>query len=239
MGNAFAFRSSCPLTKKIPSVWASTAKQLEWNALSSRRLTWKARTALFTSSTVSWFRPTFPLAIYYDAKEISSKLLPECLFSKKKTKTLYLFSTQQDISPSYGIGNDGQRRSRSFFWWHISNILRANWCRIRGIRIGGSWECYEESRLIENGQFFSCSVNCFSIEFRIKSKRWRCPFDYAHCICVTGSEQIVANHVVPGLFNSDSFKPHLIYKLPSMFGTLNVHRIETVLKVTSLAKWIN
>ncbi|XP_046655629.1 periostin-like [Daphnia pulicaria] len=42
---------------------------------------------------------------------------------------------------------------------------------------------------------------------------------------------IVANHVVPGLFNSDSFRPHLIYKLPSMFGTLAVQRIETVLKV--------
>lgn len=35
---------------------------------------------------------------------------------------------------------------------------------------------------------------------------------------------IVANHVVPGLFNSDSFKPELTYKLPSLFGTLAVHR---------------
>ncbi|KZS06760.1 transforming growth factor-beta-induced protein ig-h3 [Daphnia magna] len=42
---------------------------------------------------------------------------------------------------------------------------------------------------------------------------------------------IVANHVVPGLFNSDSFKTNLIYKLPSMLGTLDVRRIENILKV--------
>lgn len=46
--------------------------------------------------------------------------------------------------------------------------------------------------------------------------------------------QIVANHVVPGLFNSDSFKPHLIYELPSMFGKLEVRRVENILKVLCL-----
>ena len=35
---------------------------------------------------------------------------------------------------------------------------------------------------------------------------------------------MVANHVVPGLFNSDSFKPDLIYNLSSLYGTLAVQR---------------
>ena len=38
--------------------------------------------------------------------------------------------------------------------------------------------------------------------------------------------------MVPGLFNSDSFKPDLFYKLHSLFGTLAVHRTqENVIKV--------
>ena len=37
-------------------------------------------------------------------------------------------------------------------------------------------------------------------------------------------KQIVANHVVPGLFNTHSFKPDLVYKLPSLFGSLSVRR---------------
>ena len=37
-------------------------------------------------------------------------------------------------------------------------------------------------------------------------------------------KQIVANHVVPGLFNTHSFKPDLVYKLPSLFGSLSVCR---------------
>ena len=46
---------------------------------------------------------------------------------------------------------------------------------------------------------------------------------------------MVANHVVPGLFNSDSFKPDLIYNLSSLYGTLAVQRsAETGFKV-----WIN
>ena len=34
----------------------------------------------------------------------------------------------------------------------------------------------------------------------------------------------MANHVVPGLFNTLSFKPDLVYKLPSLFGSLSVRR---------------
>ncbi len=49
---------------------------------------------------------------------------------------------------------------------------------------------------------------------------------------VNAHAQIVANHVVPGLFNTDSFRPHLIYKLPSLFGTLAVQRTEKILKVS-------
>jgi len=45
-------------------------------------------------------------------------------------------------------------------------------------------------------------------------------------------KKIVANHVVPGLFNSDSFKLDLIYNLSSLYGTLAVQRsAETGLKV--------
>ena len=35
---------------------------------------------------------------------------------------------------------------------------------------------------------------------------------------------ILANHVVPGLFNSDAFKPDLVYKLPSLISDLAVQR---------------
>ena len=35
-------------------------------------------------------------------------------------------------------------------------------------------------------------------------------------------KQFVANHVVPGLFNTHLFKPNLVYKLPSLFGSLSV-----------------
>lgn len=43
---------------------------------------------------------------------------------------------------------------------------------------------------------------------------------------------IVANHIVPGLFCTDSFRSELIYKLPSLFGALAVQRTtESVIKV--------
>lgn len=49
-------------------------------------------------------------------------------------------------------------------------------------------------------------------------------------------KQIVANHIVPGLYNSGSFRPDLIYNLNAVFGSLAVQRsLETGLKVNGAA----
>ena len=119
---------------------------------------------------------------------------------------------KQDVPESYGAGDDGKRRPRLVVRRSLVHFLRADGRRFwRAGRVDDPRR-FEKSRPFENGQL---RFVFFPPELCLK--RWR--------------SQIVANHVVPGLFNSDSFRPHLIYKLPSLFGTLAVQRTEKILKV--------